>query len=85
MSAERHALNAALSYSAELEEQIKAMSDEILEARRRNGELRRQLSNVKEAVSEGSRPEQPSPLMKAQCQTAMPKDCPRCKNCGAPI
>lgn len=94
MSAERHALEAALEYSKKLEHDIKCLEDEVREQRDRNNELRRQVNNVKDAVSERDRPCDPSYHSdRPMCESAMgPQTCdqatasrPRCKNCGCPV
>jgi uncharacterized membrane protein len=56
MSAERHAMEAALNYAKQLEHELKAMGGEIQEQRTRNNELRRQLNDVKDAVSDRDKP-----------------------------
>ncbi len=93
MSAERHAMEAALEYSKQLEKRIAALEDEIREQRMRNSDLRGKVSRVKDAVGDRDRPEN-------MCEASMPMernvastregagvftDCPRCKNCGAPV
>ena len=98
MSAERHALDAALAYSAKLENQIKQLKDENQEKRRRIADLSCRLSGVKDAIRDHGKVFNDGP----QCEASMPgemmeaqgyksadceekADCPRCKNCGAPI
>ena len=86
MSAERHALDAALEYSGQLERQLKAQDDEIDSVRLQNNELRRQLEAVKSAARDRSEPEcnQASTPMAMQARPIM-SDRPCCKNCGCPI
>lgn len=93
MSAERHALDAALQFSAKLEQQIKEMRDEIHEQRMRNITLREQLRGVKDAVSDRPSPE--NTFQGPMFEQAAPEDpfahnyartqYPKCKNCGCPV
>ncbi len=85
MSAERHALEAALEYSKGLEGEIKHMRECIDEERMRSGELRRKVRDVKDAVGDRDRTEP----MQAQCsmpetmgtaKQIFPEGC--CPNCG---
>ena len=94
MSAERNALDAALSFSANLEEQIKRLKKSIQECSNENRLLRNKLEHVKDAVHERGRPE---PDFQGQsCEASVPHEvvnqCAdnitkapynRCKNCGA--
>lgn len=97
MSAERHALDAALAYSAKLERRIKELEQGIEEMYEKNNRILRQISDVKEAVAERDRPYNDGPKCEMSSPEAMQAqpceppecyekaDCPRCKNCGAPI
>ncbi len=88
MSAELNALEAALSYSAKLEQQIAAMKDEIQEQRMRAARLREQVNGVKEALLERDHCQmhgRPIQMDEAKCNEPTKADCQRCKNCGYPI
>lgn len=99
MSAERHALQAALDFSKQLEHKLEEKQRHIDLLRAERGRLMCQLSDVKDAVRERDRPATKSPTTphgEAMCNEAsMPQQAGscdeyekkdpynRCKNCGA--
>ncbi len=68
MSAERHALDAALNYAAKLEKEISMLRDQWQEERLRSAELRRKLNGVKDAV--GCDTPRPMQSVMSQCENA---------------
>ena len=88
MSAERHAMEAALEYSKKLEADIVRLNHTNNEYSRTNRLLRQKLERIKDALSDGNYHQAKSDCVEAQSSSpmcGMPEDCPRCKNCGAPI